>query len=126
MRTRMTTKTIATTILLCAIPFASAQEAAPAALDVVVVEQDSLLDLLDAVEQRRITESKEHNDREARFTRDKASQAQMLKMRRLSVVVKSSARTGSKPSSKKTKYVLATWPSNWINAWVVCANSSGF
>jgi len=79
MRIRMTTKTIATTILLCAIPFASAQEAAPAVLDVEVVEQDSLLDLLDAVEQRRITESKEHNDREARFTRDKASQAQMLK-----------------------------------------------
>ncbi|MDH3641398.1 MAG: energy transducer TonB, partial [Gammaproteobacteria bacterium] len=60
---------------------AIAEEAAAAAApvdDVVVNQADTLADLLRNVEQRRVTESREHSRREQRFAREKDQQARML------------------------------------------------
>jgi biopolymer transport protein ExbB len=74
-------KLVAYAALLAAAPYALAQEAeAPAeGADVVVNEANSLDELLDNVEQRRVVESREHGEREARFSREKDNQAQMLR-----------------------------------------------
>ncbi len=70
--------------LLSLAPFqiAIAQEAeAPASSesDLVVNEANSLDELLQNVQQRRVVESREHTQREQRFARDKANQAQLLR-----------------------------------------------
>ena len=60
---------------------AIAEEAAAAAApvdDVVVNQADTLEELLRNVEERRVTESREHSRREQRFARDKDQQARML------------------------------------------------
>ncbi len=54
---------------------ALAEEAAP---DVVVNQADTLEELLRNVEQRRVTESREHAQREQTFVREKNQQARML------------------------------------------------
>ncbi len=64
-------------------PFASAAEGdeaatAPVASDLVVNQADTLGELLDNVEQRRVVESREHTRRETRFRNDKAQQAGLL------------------------------------------------
>ena len=68
--------------LLSLCGYAAAQEADAAtptpADDLEVVKADTLGDLLDNVRDRRVVESREHVAREQRFTRDKASQAQLL------------------------------------------------
>ncbi len=60
----------------------SAQEAADSAAgsvdDLVVNQADTLGELLQNVEDRRVVESRVNREREARFTREKAAQAQML------------------------------------------------
>jgi biopolymer transport protein ExbB len=58
----------------------SAQEAAPAAPvdDLKVNQANSLDELLDLVEQRRVVESADHTEREQRFTRERTQQAQLL------------------------------------------------
>ena len=65
-------------------PIVHAQEASAAAPaagsqgDLVVNKAGSLDELLKNVEQRRVVESRENTQREARFTRDKNAQAKML------------------------------------------------
>ncbi len=62
---------------LVAMP-AFAEEAAPIASDLVVNQADTLDELLQNVEDRRVVESREHTRREQRFTQDKAQQAKLL------------------------------------------------
>jgi len=80
MRTTMKIRNLALGGLLLAMtPFALAEEAAAgAADDLVVNEANSLDQLLDNVQQRRVVESREHTARENRFTQERASQAKML------------------------------------------------
>lgn len=60
-------------------PMAFSQEAETAVEgDLEVVPADTLGELLDNVRERRVVESRIHREREARFTRDKASQAKLL------------------------------------------------
>ena len=64
-------------------PFASAAEGdaaatAPVASDLVVNQADTLGEVLDNVEQRRVVESREHTQRETRFRNDKTQQAGLL------------------------------------------------
>jgi biopolymer transport protein ExbB len=58
--------------------FATAQEAAVAADDLVVTEADTLDELLENVRERRVVESRLHTEREQQFARDRASQAKLL------------------------------------------------
>ena len=58
--------------------FATAQEAAVAADDLVVTEADTLDELLENVRERRVVESRLHTEREQKFARDRASQAKLL------------------------------------------------
>ena len=57
---------------------AGAQEAAAPASDLTVVEADTLDELLKNVEERRVVESREHNERETRFRAAREGQQQML------------------------------------------------
>ena len=57
-------------------PFAMAQEAAG---ELVLNEANSLDELLDNVQQRRVVEDREHTARERRFAQDKAAQARLLR-----------------------------------------------
>jgi len=82
----MSAKTMIKTIALggllaLAAPLVLAEEAAaPApADDLKVNEANSLDQLLQNVQQRRVVESREHTERERRFTQDRANQAKMLK-----------------------------------------------
>jgi biopolymer transport protein ExbB len=75
------TFTVAITLAaLAAAPWAIAEEAAApaAANDLTVNKSNSLDELLNKVEQRRVVESRIHSEREARFRRDKDQQARML------------------------------------------------
>lgn len=68
-------------LLLSLAGFASAQEAAVEPTpedDLEVVQADTLGDLLKAVEERRVVESRAHREREQEFARDKANQAKLL------------------------------------------------
>ncbi|NOX51141.1 MAG: MotA/TolQ/ExbB proton channel family protein [Gammaproteobacteria bacterium] len=79
MRTFM--KNILLSTLLFLAPFVMAEEAAVEAAtpsDLVVNKADSLDQLLGNVQARRVVESREHSEREKRFSREKASQAKML------------------------------------------------
>ena len=62
-----------------ATPFALAQEAEAPADDLQVNQANSLDELLDNVEARRVVESRAHAERERRFQAEKAQQAQMLR-----------------------------------------------
>jgi biopolymer transport protein ExbB len=67
--------------LLAIAPAVFAEEAADAptpASDLTVTEANSLDELLDNVEQRRVVESREHTARERRFAQDRANQAKLL------------------------------------------------
>jgi biopolymer transport protein ExbB len=55
-----------------------AAEAAPVASDLVVNEADTLDQLLDNVQQRKVVESREHTARERRFAQEKSEQASLL------------------------------------------------
>jgi biopolymer transport protein ExbB len=69
------------TLLLGIASAASAQEAeaeSSGADDLEVTEANTLDELLDNVRERRVVESREHNQREQRFTQDRANQARML------------------------------------------------
>ena len=82
MKSSMKLQSILLAALLAAVsPFAVAQEAeeAPVASDLQVNEASSLDELLDNVQQRRVVESREHTQRERRFTEARAEQAQMLR-----------------------------------------------
>jgi len=62
-------------------PFSLAEEAAeaaPAADDLTLNQANSLEQLLENVEQRKVVESREHSERERRFTQERANQAKML------------------------------------------------
>ena len=74
-------KTIAVgslTIMLGAHAFAAEGDAATPVDDLVVNQADSLEELLRNIEQKRVTESREHTRREQVFTREKDQQARML------------------------------------------------
>jgi biopolymer transport protein ExbB len=74
-------KTIAVgllTIMLGAHAFAAEGDAAAPVDDLVVNQADSLEELLRNIEQKRVTESREHTRREQVFTREKDQQARML------------------------------------------------
>jgi biopolymer transport protein ExbB len=80
--TKMNFKTLALSALLMVSPFALAEEAAeaPAAADDLVVnEANSLDELLENVQGRKVVESREHTARERRFATEKANQAKLLK-----------------------------------------------
>ena len=62
-----------------ATPYALAQEAEAPADDLQVNQANSLDELLDNVEARRVVESRAHAERERRFQAEKAQQAQMLR-----------------------------------------------
>ncbi|MCZ6658751.1 MAG: energy transducer TonB, partial [Gammaproteobacteria bacterium] len=69
------------TVLAILTPVALAAEAegdATPASDLVVTPADTLDELLDNVEQRRVVESREHVEREQIFRNDKAQQARLL------------------------------------------------
>ena len=66
-------------MLIASIGFAQDEVSAVEGAELVINEANSLDDLLDNVRDRRVVESREHTDREGRFSRDKANQAQMLK-----------------------------------------------
>ncbi len=59
--------------------FAEEGEPAPAADDLQVNQADTLDELLRNVEERRVVESRTNTEREQRFSRDKAAQAQLLR-----------------------------------------------
>lgn len=70
---------VALAFFLALSPFASAEEAAPAASgDLVVNKANSLDELLRNVQQRKVTESREHTERERRFAREKSNQQKLL------------------------------------------------
>ncbi|MFP6834756.1 MAG: hypothetical protein VB948_01450, partial [Pseudomonadales bacterium] len=74
-------KTIAVgllTIMLGAHAFAAEGDAAAPVDDLVVNQADSLEELLRNIEQKRVTESREHTRREQVFTREKDQRARML------------------------------------------------
>ncbi len=78
---RASMKNILLSTLLFFAPFVMAEEAAEEAAtpsDLVVNKADSLDQLLGNVQARRVVESREHSEREKRFSREKASQAKML------------------------------------------------
>ena len=71
---------ITSAFLLLLSPLAFSQEEAPAAEgELIINEANSLDELLDNVKDRRVVENREHTNREGRFAREKANQAQMLK-----------------------------------------------
>jgi biopolymer transport protein ExbB len=81
----MTNKSLAQgalfTLLISLSGLLAAQEAAePAAAtdDLMVNQADTLQELLQNVQDRRVVESRTHTEREQRFTQDKASQARLL------------------------------------------------
>ncbi len=79
MRIIMKSKTLLLAALLALAPQAIAEEAAPtAANDLVVNEANSLDELLQNVEDRRVVESREHTARERRFTQEKDNQQRLL------------------------------------------------
>ena len=71
---------ITSAFLLLLSPLAFSQEEAPAVEgELIINEANSLDELLDNVKDRRVVENREHTNREGRFAREKANQAQMLK-----------------------------------------------
>ncbi len=79
MRIIMKSRTLLLAALLALAPQAFAEEAAPtAANDLVVNEANSLDELLQNVEDRRVVESREHTARERRFTQEKDNQQRLL------------------------------------------------
>ncbi len=78
MKDNMTVITSAFLLLLSAFGVAQ-EELAAAEGELIINEANSLDELLDNVQGRRVVENREHTDREGRFTREKANQAQMLK-----------------------------------------------
>ena len=79
MKTLLRITAVATLAFMVGVNALAEEAAAPAPVDDVVVNQaDSLDELLRNVEQRRVTESREHTQREGRFAQDKAQQARML------------------------------------------------
>ncbi len=75
----MKSKTLLLAALLALAPQAIAEEAVPtAANDLVVNEANSLDELLQNVEDRRVVESREHTARERRFTQEKDNQQRLL------------------------------------------------
>jgi len=80
MKNSMRTVLMAGVLALTA-PFAVAEEAAATAApadDLVVNQANSLDQLLDNVQQRKVVESKEHTARERRFAQERANQAKLL------------------------------------------------
>ncbi|MEM9621943.1 MAG: MotA/TolQ/ExbB proton channel family protein [Pseudomonadota bacterium] len=80
-KTKITSKLLLLTVALAMAPFAAqAQEAeAPAAAsDLVVNQANSLDELLKNVQDRRVVESREHTERERRFTQERSNQQKLL------------------------------------------------
>ena len=70
---------VALTMTLAPLAYAEEGEPAPVADDLQVNQADSLEELLKNVEERRVVESRTNTEREQRFSRDKAAQAQLLR-----------------------------------------------
>jgi biopolymer transport protein ExbB len=71
-------KFLITSLLAVLAPFALAEEAPAAADDLTLNQANSLDQLLENVQERKVVESREHTQRERRFAQEKANQAKML------------------------------------------------
>jgi len=76
-KTLLSSALVLATIGFAPVTFAE-EAAAPAVAPPVVNKPDTLGDLLDNINQRRVTETRDHSAREKRFRADKAAQARML------------------------------------------------
>ncbi|MXY52621.1 MAG: MotA/TolQ/ExbB proton channel family protein [Gammaproteobacteria bacterium] len=78
-RSRMASLPSAALMAALLLPLSAGAQEAGQASDLTVVEADSLDELLKNVEERRVVESREHNEREARFRAAREDQQQMLR-----------------------------------------------